>query len=82
MVSNQLKTWLLLDKWKALKDRANIDAGIIPKDLLSDIEKRLGKKACSRTLFAGLQPLKIMKGAGFGIIPGMTKHIHPSFLQW
>jgi len=26
------------DKWKALKDKANIDAGIIPKDLLSDKE--------------------------------------------
>jgi transcriptional regulator with XRE-family HTH domain len=25
-------------KWKALKDQANIDAGIIPKDLLSDKE--------------------------------------------
>ena len=24
------------DKWKSLKDQANIDAGIIPKDLLSD----------------------------------------------
>ncbi len=26
------------DKWKALHDQANIDAGIIPKDLLSDKE--------------------------------------------
>ena len=26
------------DKWRALKDQANIDAGIIPKDLLSDKE--------------------------------------------
>lgn len=26
------------DKWKALQDKANIDAGIIPKDLLSDKE--------------------------------------------
>lgn len=25
-------------KWKSLKDQANIDAGIIPKDLLSDKE--------------------------------------------
>ena len=26
------------DKWEALKDQANTDAGIIPKDLLSDKE--------------------------------------------
>ena len=26
------------NKWKAFKDQANIDAGIIPKDLLSDKE--------------------------------------------
>jgi transcriptional regulator with XRE-family HTH domain len=37
-IANILGIHPTTDKWKTLKDQANIDAGIIPKDLLSDKE--------------------------------------------
>ena len=37
-IANILEIHPATNKWKAFKDQANIDAGIIPKDLLSDKE--------------------------------------------